>query len=144
MFTPEETTLDRARVAACDLGVARRLATLIAAAIQLAKVRAAQINLLGHSTLVATVAATLLAATSAIQAQTNQTPVDGAMPPLREGDIYDHKDHQPTEAEISRARAAAGDRAQSTNPERVEKGVTDLLKQMDKLEIQSEQELELH
>jgi hypothetical protein len=68
------------------------------------------------STLLVTVAVLLLAASSRIQAQTYPASVDGAMPPTREGNIYDHKDHQPTEAEISRAQAAAGDRRnQSTS-----------------------------
>lgn len=96
------------------------------------------------STLLGTVAVLLLAASSPIQAQINPASVDGAMPPTREGNIYDHKDHQPTEAEISRAQAAAGDRPQSVNAAHVEKGVQDLLKHMDKLDTQSEQELELH
>ena len=96
------------------------------------------------STLLGTVAVLLLAGSSPIQAQTYPASADGAMPPTREGNIYDHKDHQPTEAEVSRAQAAAGDRPQSVNASHVEKGAKDLLKRMDKLDTQSEQELELH
>ena len=96
-------------------------------------------KLRGKTTLLAAVAVILLAASSPILAQTNPPLVDRAIPPAREGNIYDHKDHQPTEAEVSRT-----GRPQSVNAAPVEKGVEEFLKQMDKLDKQSEEQLELH
>jgi len=94
--------------------------------------------------LLASVTVIVLAASSSIMAQTDPAPVDGAIPPPREGNTYDHKDHQPTEAEVSRAEAAAGSRPLSVNAAHVEKGVEEFLRQMDKLDEQSEERIEGH
>src|SRR5260221_7233575 len=45
--------------------------------------------------------ALVLAASSPALAQSVPPAGGGAAPPAREGNIYDHKDHQPTEADVA-------------------------------------------
>ena len=74
-------------------------------------------------------------------AQSNPTPGGAAAPPAREGNIYDHKDHQPTEAEVRAAERAAGTESPSSGTKRqVEDEVDELLQQTDRLDKQSEQQ----
>ena len=80
------------------------------------------------------VLALVLAASSAAMAQNAPAPAGAAPPPAREGNIYDHKDHQPTEADLP-----AVDRSGASQSE-VEKGVQQLLRQTDELDKQSEQD----
>lgn len=54
----------------------------------------------------AAVAALVFAASSPALAQNAPAPGAGAVPPAREGNIYDYHDHQPTQAEIDSAEAA--------------------------------------
>ena len=75
----------------------------------------------------------------------NPAPVlaqaEPVLPPAREGNIYDHKDHQPTKADIDRAQAAAGVHPQSSVPDsNVEKDVEELLKQTDAPDKQAEEQ----
>jgi hypothetical protein len=94
------------------------------------------------STRVAAVAALVLAASSPSPAQNAPAPGAGAVPPTREGNIYDHLDHQPTQAEIDGAEAAAGSGAPATkSQEQVEKEVRALLKRTDELDKQSDKDL---
>ena len=65
-------------------------------------------------TRLAAVVALVFAASSPAFAQNTPAPGAGAMPPAREGNIYDYHDHQPTQAEIDSAEAAAGLRAPSS------------------------------
>ncbi len=88
----------------------------------------------------AALAALLLAAGSPALAQNAAVP--GTTPPAREGNIYDHRDHQPTQAQIDSAAAAAGVRAPpSANPGPVEDEVKALLKQTDELDKRSDEDL---
>ena len=58
--------------------------------------------------------------------------------PQREGNIYDHKAHQPTQADVDAAGLpAATDRSRQN----VEQSVDDLLRQTDSLDKQQEQDL---
>jgi hypothetical protein len=79
------------------------------------------------------IVALALAASSPALAQSDHTPRPTAPPPAREGNIYDHKDHQPTERDVGTAESAAGDKQQ------VEEEVRKLLQQTDRLDEQSEQ-----
>jgi hypothetical protein len=77
--------------------------------------------------------ALVLAASSPAFAQSDPTPGAGAAP--REGNIYDHRDHQPTEADVT------GTASPSSGAKRqVEDEVKALLQQTDKLDKQSEQQ----
>jgi len=82
-----------------------------------------------------TFAAALLLSSTAL-AQTAGTdapppaPVDERGVPTREGNIYDFRDHQPTQAGPPSAGSA----------QQVEQGVQELLQQTDKLDKQSEQD----
>jgi len=79
-----------------------------------------------------------LAASSPALAQSDPTSGGGAAPPAREGNIYDHRDHQPTEADVERA---TGTESPSSGANRqVEDEVKALLQQTDKLDKQSEQQ----
>jgi hypothetical protein len=90
----------------------------------------------------AAVAALVLAASSPALAQSAPAPDAGAMPPAREGNIYDHRDHQPTQAEIDRAEAAAGIGAPSRESQKqVEKEVRALEKRTDELDKASDEDL---
>jgi hypothetical protein len=60
------------------------------------------------STRAAAIAALVLAVSSPALAQNAQAPDTATMPPAREGNTYDHRDHQPTQAEIDNAEAADG------------------------------------
>lgn len=94
------------------------------------------------STRLAAVAALVLAASSPSVAQNALAPGAGAVPPAREGNIYDHRDHQPTQAEVGGAEAAAGIGAPSSESQtQVEKEVKALLKRTDQLDQQSEEDL---
>jgi hypothetical protein len=87
----------------------------------------------------AAVAALLLAAAPPALAQNAAAP--DTTPPAREGNTYDHRDHQPTQAEIDRAAAAAGVRPPSQNPEPVEDEVKALLKQTDEVDQRSAEDV---
>jgi len=79
--------------------------------------------------------ALVLAASSPALAQNYPTSGGVAAPPAREGNIYDHKDHQPTEADV------AGTASPSPGAKRqVEDEVKALLQQTDRLDKQSEQQ----
>jgi hypothetical protein len=57
----------------------------------------------------------------------------GGAPPLREGNIWDHQHHQPTEADVRAAEAAAGIKPPSSATKRqVEEEVNKLLRQTSK------------
>ena len=80
------------------------------------------------------VAALLLAASLPALAQSDQAPAATAPPPARVANIYDHKDHQPTESDAGALERAAGNKRQ------VEKEVQELLRQTDRLDKQSEEQ----
>jgi hypothetical protein len=92
------------------------------------------------STLLAIVAALLPAPSSLVFAQNATTPAARASPPAREGNIYDHIDHQPTRAEVERAEAAAGVGRSSSTTE-VENEVKALLKETDEQDKKSDEDL---
>ena len=74
------------------------------------------------------IVAFMLGASSLALAQNAPTLGAGAMPPAREGNIYDYQDHQPTQAEVDRAEAAAGIRPSSQESEtQIEKEVEDAI-----------------
>jgi hypothetical protein len=86
-------------------------------------------------------AALVLTASSLALAQSAPTSGGLAAPPAREGNIYDHKDHQPTEAEVRAAERAAGTASPSSGTkQQVEDEVRELLQQTDRLDKQSEQQ----
>jgi hypothetical protein len=61
--------------------------------------------------------------------------------PAREGNIYDHQDHQPTAAEVGASESVAGITAPSpASTAAVEREVEDLLRQADTLDRQSEEQ----
>jgi hypothetical protein len=81
-----------------------------------------------------------LATLSPAMAQRDVTP-DGL--PLREGNVYDHQSHQPTQAEVRAARQGAGITSPSSDDAsvgEVEDEVRELLRQTDQLDKQSEQD----
>jgi hypothetical protein len=84
------------------------------------------------------VAAALLAA-FALCSHANAAPAGrGSQPPLREGNIYGHEDHQATSAEET----AAGLTPTPANTTRqVEREVRRLLRQTDRLDRQSDEEI---
>ena len=89
-------------------------------------------------------AAFLLSASLPALAQ--NAPSCGA-PPARIANIYDWKDHQPTQEDVDAARAAAGLQRSSLNREtvnQVEKEVQALLKQTDELDRRSDEDLRGH
>jgi hypothetical protein len=63
----------------------------------------------------------------------------GSQLPLREGNIYDHQEHQPTPAE---ERAAGVPPISATTKHEVEQEVKRLLQQTDRLDKQSEEEVQ--
>ena len=73
---------------------------------------------------------------SPLRAQTtpsvDQTPASGAA--VREGNVYDHQDHQPTAADVGAAEPSPG------STEAVDRQVQDFLKQMDALDRQAEEQ----
>lgn len=102
----------------------------------------------GKGVLMAAVAVLIVMAPSLVLAQINAAPVGGVESggtagsvATREGNTYDHRDHQPTEGEINAAREAAGKLPPpSPSTAEVEKEVHDLLKQADTLDKQSEEQ----
>ncbi|MGO8914840.1 MAG: hypothetical protein ACLQJR_02910 [Stellaceae bacterium] len=96
------------------------------------------------STRLAAVAALMLAAAAPALAQNAPAPGAGAAPPAREGNIYGHQDHQPTQADIDSAAAAAGVRAPLEDKAQTEAEVERLLKQTDKVDKQSDEDLRGH
>jgi hypothetical protein len=97
-----------------------------------------------NGTLLAAVAGLVLMTASPVLAQSLPAPITGAeMPggaPAREGNIYDHRDHQPREAEVGAAEADAGIGQPSASTADVEKEVEDLLKEGERLDRQSEEQ----
>jgi hypothetical protein len=94
------------------------------------------------STRLAAVAALVLAVSAPAFAQRAPAPDAGAMPPAREGNIYDHRDHQPTQAEIDRAEAAAGPGAPARESQKqVEEEVRALEKRTNELDKESDEDL---
>ncbi len=81
----------------------------------------------------------LLASLSAL-AQTGPAPTGTAGPPAREGNIYGHKDHQPTQAEIDRATGTPGVDRPPSDASQVEEDVQKLLQQSDRLDKQLDRE----
>jgi hypothetical protein len=102
----------------------------------------------GNGALLAAVAGLVLTISSPVLAQSLPAPIAGAETPsgdagapAREANIYDHRDHQPTEAEVGAAEAAAGIREPSSASRAdVEKDVEDLLNQADRLDQQAEEQ----
>jgi hypothetical protein len=85
--------------------------------------------------------AVVLTAASPALAQSDPPSGGGTAPPTREGNIYDHRDHQPTEAEVRAAERAGGTASPSSDTKRqVEDEVRQLLQQTDRLDKQSEQQ----
>ena len=78
-------------------------------------------------------AAVVLAASATALAQSDDKAGRAAPPPARVGNIYDHKAHQPTEADVPRT-AGSG-----SSQQQVEKEVQDLLRQTDELDKQAEE-----
>lgn len=83
----------------------------------------------------------VLTASSLALAQSDLTSGGGAAPPRREGNIWDYKDHQPTEAEVRAAERAAGIAPPSSGTkQQVEEEVNKLLQQTDRQDRQLEQQ----
>ena len=80
----------------------------------------------------------LLAAGTAALAEGDAISSGAAGPPPREGNVYDHKDHQPTAADVSARETAAGFTARGPDKGQVEEEVKQLLDQTDALDKQSE------
>jgi hypothetical protein len=88
------------------------------------------------------VAALALAVSGPAFAQNAPAPPSGATPPPREGNVYDHRDHQPTQAEVHSSEVAAGARQSSSESStQVDDEVKALLEQIDKLDKQSDDDL---
>lgn len=67
-------------------------------------------------------------------AQTAPVDVEHASP-TREGNVFDHRDHQPTESQVGRAEGSSGiDYPSPTTEQQVEGGVEKLLRQTDQLD----------
>ena len=93
-------------------------------------------------TALAIVAALLPTPSTLPFAQNASTPAARTSPPLREGNIYDHIDHQPTRAEVERAEAAAGGgRPSSATDREVENEVKALLRETDEQDKKSDEDL---
>ena len=76
----------------------------------------------------------VLATLPPVAAQTGPVDRENASP-AQEGNVYDHRDHQPTESEVGRAEGKAG--FDSSNPkteQEVERGVGNLLRQTDEMD----------
>lgn len=92
----------------------------------------------GKKALLGIVAGIFLAAFSPVRAHADSVPAGAATP--REGNIYDHRDHQPTEADIS----GGAVQPPSAVTNEVNKEVQDLLGQADRLDKESEERLKVH
>jgi hypothetical protein len=79
------------------------------------------------------IAAVVLAASATALAQSDDNAGRAAPPPAREGNVYGHKAHQPTEADVPPA-ARAG-----SSQQQVEQEVQDLLRQTDELDKQADE-----
>jgi hypothetical protein len=88
------------------------------------------------STLLAVVAALLPPLSSLVHAQNATTPAA----PAREGNIYDHIDHQPTRSQVENAEAATGRRASETDAE-VLNEVKALLEETDRQDKRADEDL---
>jgi hypothetical protein len=96
---------------------------------------------LGGTRSIVAIGLMLLAASSPVLAQGQPAADAGSGPPARIGNIYDHTDHQPTEAELRAAGGSAGvDSFSSTTRQQVEEEVKKLLETTDKLDKQSQQQ----
>ena len=94
------------------------------------------------TTLLAAVAALVLEAASPGLARNAPARGVEASLPAREGNVYDHHDHQPTQAEVDSAAAAAGIRAPSPESKtQVENEIEGLLRQTDELDRESNEDL---
>ncbi|HUH83736.1 MAG TPA: hypothetical protein VLX85_03960 [Stellaceae bacterium] len=80
--------------------------------------------------------ASLLLLTSAPAFAQTAAPLSGPALSTREGNVFDHRDHQPTAADDAAAGVAPG------RGEDVEKEIQDLLQQTDNLDRQSDQQNE--
>lgn len=80
-------------------------------------------------------AAGLVFATAAsVAAQSRSVDVEDASP-TREGNVFDHHDHQPTESQVDRAEGSSGvDNPRPATEQQVEGGVEKLLRQTDEMD----------
>jgi hypothetical protein len=80
----------------------------------------------------------VLATVAPVAAQTG--PVDDKDgSPAREGNVYEHRDHQPTESEVGRAEGKSGvDYPNPTSDQEVERGVENLLRQTDEMDEEAD------
>jgi hypothetical protein len=85
---------------------------------------------------VAIAIALVLAGSSLALAQSNLSPGGTALP-TREGNIWNHQDHQPTEAEVRAAEKAAGlTPIPGGTQQQVEEEVRQFLQQLDRADMQ--------
>ena len=97
------------------------------------------------STSLSIVAVLLVAPLSLAFAQNAATPAARGSIPAREGNIYNHVDHQPTRAEVEGAEAAAGGgRRSSETDAEVLNEVKTLLKETDRQDRASDDDLNSH
>ena|SRR5579859_978889 len=79
-------------------------------------------------------AVSVFAVIAPIAAQTAPVDVEDASP-TREGNVFDHRDHQPTESQVDRTEGSSGvNNPSPTTEQDVEGGVEKLLKQTDQLD----------
>lgn len=82
-----------------------------------------------------------LAASSPALCQEQVAPGGGSAAPAREGNIYGHVDHQPTEAEIGKAAEPGSvDSPSAVNREQVDEEVDQLLQQSRELDEAAEKQ----
>ena len=85
------------------------------------------------------IAIALILTESSLALAQNNLPPGGAATPTREGNIWDHKDHQPTEAEVRAAEKAAGITPIPVGTkQQVEEEVKQFLQQLDRQDMQFE------
>jgi hypothetical protein len=87
-------------------------------------------------TLLAALIAVPLAVSPSAIAQNAAAPGATEAPPAREANVYDHRDHQPTQADVA---GAEGSTFPEESNEQVEKEVDALLKQTDELDKESDE-----